>query len=99
MKQGLLKVNVVEAYMQEDYDKKNCSCFILLETRAQRLRTQLTASGESGRWRTWANEVAELNLTRENHTDMRVLLCVQSTSEAEPEIIGTALIVLQPFVS
>ena len=71
-------------------------CFILIETRRQRVRTQTTAEGDSCRQRTWASEVAEINIERTNDSDMR--LCLVADANGASDVVGHAVINLDVHI-
>ena len=77
-KQGTLKVNILEAVIVANHDQDVKPCFALIETLTQRHRTQPSGKSDNSsnlcRERTWANEVAELNIKRKNDIDFRVLV-------------------------
>lgn len=96
-KKGCLKVNIVEACI-DDAVSTDCACFMLIETRESRQRTQATAGGDECSERTWATEVAELNICKKSDLEMRLWLISQKADDT-CEVIGNALVQLDCHVS
>ncbi len=60
----------------------------------------MTAEGDNSRERTWAHEMACLNINHTNQSDMRVCLVkVSSQPNTHAEVLGHADIKLETFVN